>query len=101
VALVPLLLAAGLALAQMLAAGLAAHAAGQAAQAGAMAVVQDTGDPVEAARAAAPGWSRRRLQVRPDGRRVTVTVRPPGLLPGMAGPLTARRTADAGPEGTP
>jgi hypothetical protein len=85
-----------LAVAQLLAAGLAREAAGAAAEAGAMAIRQG-GDPAAAARAGAPGWAHDRLVVRVDGRRVVVRVAPRALLPGVTGPLTARVTADAGP----
>src|SRR5205823_14718410 len=67
VAMVPLLFLVALAVSQVLVAGLAREAAHQAAQAGAMALLQG-GDPVREARAAAPGWSRRRLAVVVSGR---------------------------------
>jgi hypothetical protein len=98
VALLPLLVLAGLALAQLLAAGLASSAASTAAGAAAMALVQATGDPEDAAREAVPSWSRGRLRVEVEGRRVEVVVRPVGLLPGLAGLLTATAHADAGPK---
>jgi hypothetical protein len=96
VALMPLCVVVVLATAQLLAAGAAREAAGAAAQAGAMARLQG-GDPAAAARAAAPGWARSRLQVRVDGRRVAVRIVPRALLPGTAGLLEARARADAGP----
>lgn len=97
VALLPLLIAVALAAGQALAAGVAHELAGQAAQAGAMALVQGDGDAAAAARDALPGWSRDRVRVVVRGRRVRVVVRPVAVLPGLAGRLTADRTADAGP----
>jgi hypothetical protein len=94
--LLPLVAVVTLAIAQLLAAGVARTAASSAAEAGAMAVLQG-GDPAKAARAAAPGWSRDRLTVHVDGRRVRVRIAPPGFLPGTARLLTATSTADAGP----
>jgi hypothetical protein len=85
-----------LAAAQLLAAGVARTAASSAAEAAAMAVLQG-GDPVDAARAAAPSWSRDRLSVRVRGRRVRIRVTPPGFVPGTSGLLAATATADAGP----
>lgn len=96
VALLPLFLVLGLALAQVLAAGITRELAGHAAQAGAMAIVQDTGDPERAARAAIPGWSRRRTTVVVAGSSVVVQVRPPRLLPGLSTALTTTRRAYAG-----
>jgi hypothetical protein len=97
VALLPLLLIAGLAGAVVLAAQAADEQAGQAAQAGAMALIQG-GDPREAARAALPVAARERSVIAVDGRRVTVRVRPRVPVAGLARPLTAEATADAGPE---
>jgi hypothetical protein len=96
VAMVPLLVVVALAAAELLAAGLARSAAGGAAQAGAMALLQG-GDPARAARAAAPGWARDRLSVRVDGRRVRVRITPPALLPATASLLATAAAADAGP----
>jgi hypothetical protein len=98
VALIPLLLAVALAVAQLLVAGLAREAAHEAAQAGAMAILQG-GDPSGQARAAAPGWSRQRLAVRVDGRRVSVRAVPPSLLPGAGRLLASTATASAGATG--
>ena len=97
VILAPLLVAVVLAAAQLLAAGAAGELADHAAQAGAMALLQG-GDPAAAARDAVPGWSRRRMSVRVDGRRVRVRMRPPSPFPGLAGRLASSREADAGPE---
>ena len=75
VALLPLLLIVGLAAAALLAGHAAGEHAGQAAQAGAMALLQGT-DPRAAARSALPADVRPRARVEIDGRRVTVRVRP-------------------------
>jgi hypothetical protein len=96
VAMMPLLLVVALTAAELLAAGLARSAAGGAAQAGAMALLQG-GDAGRAARAAAPGWTRQRITVRVDGRHVRVRVTPPGLVPGTAALLATTSDADAGP----
>lgn len=73
VALVPLLLMATLAAAGGLAAYRAREAADQAAVAAAVAHLQG-GDAEEAARAAAPGWSRARVRI--HGGRAVVTIEP-------------------------
>ena len=96
VALAPLLLAAVLAVSQLLAAGAAQELADHAAEAGAVALLQHT-DPAAAARDAVPGWSRGRVDVRVDGRRVRVRVRPRTFLPALAGLLEATGEAHAGP----
>ena len=96
VALLPLLVVVGLAAAQLLAAGAARELAGNAAEAGAAAMLQG-GDPGDAARAALPGWSRDRAVLRVDGRRVHVRLGPRTVLPGLASRLTATAVADAGP----
>jgi hypothetical protein len=98
VAFLPLLLAVALAAAALLAAHGAGEQAGQAAQAGAMALIQG-GDPREAARRALPRDARATIEV--EGRRVTVTVRPRLPVEGLSAALTARTTADAGPEPVP
>jgi hypothetical protein len=96
VALVPLLVAVALALGQLLAAGAARELAGHAAEAAAIAHGRGD-DAAAAARASLPGWSRERLEVEVDGRRVTAIVRPLPLVPPLADRLTAEVTADAGP----
>lgn len=97
VILAPLVAAVVLAAAQLLAAGAAGELADHAAEAGAVALLQG-GDPTAAARDAVPGWSRERMTVRVDGRRVRVRMRPPSPFPGLAGTLASSREADAGPE---
>jgi len=96
VALAPLLLAAVLAVAQLLAAGAARELADHAAEAGAVALLQRT-DPAVAARDAVPGWSRGRVDVRVEDRRVRVRLRPRSFLPALAGLLEATGEAHAGP----
>lgn len=95
VALAPLLVAVVLAAAQLLAAGAARELAGHAAGAGAVALLQGT-DPAAAARDAVPGWSRGRVDVRIDGRRVRVRLRPRSFLPALAGLLESTAEAHAG-----
>lgn len=96
VILAPLLVAVVLAAAQLLAAGAAGELADHAAEAGAMALLQGA-DPAAAARDAVPGWSRERMTVRIDGRRVRVRMSPPSPFPGLGGKLASERSADAGP----
>jgi hypothetical protein len=96
VVLAPLLVVVAFAAAQVLAAGAAAELADHAAEAGAVALLQDR-DAAAAAREAVPGWSRRRMSVRVIGRRVRVLLRPVSPLPGLADLLEARGEADAGP----
>ena len=100
VALLPLLLIAALAGAALVAAHTAGEHAGQAAQAGAMALLQG-GDPRAAARRALPPASRPRAAIEIHGRRVTVHVRPDLSLGALERPLTGTATATAGPETTP
>jgi hypothetical protein len=100
VALLPLLLIAALAGAALIAAHAAGEQAGQAAQAGAMALLKG-GDPRAAARRALPSAARRRAAIEIRGRRVTVRVRPDLPLPALERSLTGTATADAGPEIAP
>jgi hypothetical protein len=97
VAMLPLLVLVALAAAQGLAARSAASLAGGAAQAGAVAMLQER-DPTAAARAALGDPESGAATIRVDGTRVTVRVRPRSVLPAVAGLLTATATADAGPE---
>jgi hypothetical protein len=96
VAVAPLLLAAVLAAAQLLAAGVAHELADHAAEAGAIALLQRA-DPAAAARDAVPGWSRGRIDVRVQDRRVLVRLRPRSFLPKLAELLEATGEAHAGP----
>lgn len=97
VALAPLLVAVVLAAAQLLAGGSARELADHAAEAGAIALLQQDADPTAAVRDAVPGWSRGRVDVRIDGRRVRVRLRPRAFLPAVAGLLEATGEAHAGP----
>jgi hypothetical protein len=80
----------------LLAAGAARVLADHAAEAGAVAILQER-DPRAAARDALPGWTRRALSVRVDGRSVRVRLRPPAAHPAVAARLVATARADAGP----
>jgi len=79
VGLLPLLLACGLGVFSLLSAGAAEQAAGGAAEAGAVALLQGR-DARAAARGALTGWPPRRTRVTLAGRRVTVRVTPRGPL---------------------
>lgn len=96
VGMLPLLVAVVFAAAQLLAAGVASEMADHAAQAGAMALLQDGGEAGSAARDALPGWAKDRAEVEVRGRRVFVTLRPPSPLGPVADALTAHAVADAG-----
>ena len=76
---VPVVLLVALALTQVLAVGYASVLAGNAAEAGALALAGG-GDARAAARAALPNWSRARGRVVVRGGQVTVRLRPPALL---------------------
>ena len=95
-AAVPIMLAITLAAAQVLAAGLCRELAGEAAGAGAAALLQSR-DPQAAARRALPGWSRGQLRVTRRGRELRVAINPPSLVPGLARLLSVEAHADAGP----
>ena len=84
VSLVPLVLAVGLVAGQLLAVGYSSVLAGNAAEAGALALAGG-GDPRAAVKEALPGWSRARVSVR--GGEVTVELRPPTLLRALTGEL--------------
>lgn len=77
---VPALLALGLVVSQLLAVGYAAVLAGNAAEAGALALAGG-GDARERARAALPDWSRGRSRIALADGRVRVRLRPPSLIP--------------------
>ena len=97
-ALLPLLAVIALAAYAMLAGLSAGEQAGVAAEAGAIALLQDR-EAAGAARAALPADVRRAAIVRIADRRVTVAVRP--RVPLVARMLRARVTAHAGPEPRP
>jgi hypothetical protein len=94
--LLPLAVLVALAIGQLLAAGSARELAGNAAEAGAAALLQGT-DPTKAARDALPGWSRDRATVEVREQRVEVRLRPRTVIPLLADRLEAHATADAGP----
>jgi hypothetical protein len=79
VGLLPLLLAVGLGVLSLLSAGAAEQAAGGAAEAGAVALLQGR-DPRAAARATLDDWPERRTRIVVRGRRVSVRVTPAGPL---------------------
>lgn len=76
----PALILAGLVAAQLLAVGYAAVLAGQASEAGALALASGASAP-RAVREALPGWARARARVTTARGRVRVELRPPALLP--------------------
>jgi hypothetical protein len=92
IALVPVTIAIGLAILQLLAVGYASVLAGNAAEAGALALAAGT-DAREAARRALPGWSRSRARVEVDGGRVEVHLRPPSPVKALADGLKVKGTA--------
>jgi hypothetical protein len=77
--LLPVLVVLGLAALQLLAVGYASVLAGNAAEAGALALAGGA-DARTAARDALPGWSRARARVEVGDGRVAVRLRPPSLL---------------------
>ena len=90
--LLPLLLAVALAGAQLLAVGYSSILAGNAAEAGALALAGG-GDPGMGARAALPGWSRAHARVSVSGGEVRVRLRPPTLLRSLAERLEVSASA--------
>jgi hypothetical protein len=96
VALLPLLAAIAFGAMQVLSAGAAREAADASAEAGAVAILQDS-DARAAARHALPAWARPRASIVLKGRRVRVRVRPRGPVRVLTGMLAATAAADAGP----
>lgn len=94
VAMLPVLGLVALAAGQALAAGAASELAGHAAEAGAVAIFEGE-DPVSAARASIPGWSRDRVAVSVRDGQVAVSLVPPALHPSLARLLTAHAEASA------
>ena len=98
-AALPLLIVVALAGAQLLAVGYSSVLAGNAAEAGALALAggTDGGAPASAAeaavRAALPGWSRAHASVSVTGGDVKVALRPPTLLRALTGELHVRADA--------
>lgn len=91
-ALLPLLLTVALAAAQVLSVGYSSVLAGNAAEAGALALAGGA-DPGSAARHALPGWSRAHVRVSVAGGEVRVDLRPPALLHALADELEVSATA--------
>src|SRR5439155_979471 len=75
--------------------GAARELADHAAEAGAVALLEDA-DPRDAARGALPGWARDRLDVHVAGAAVRVRLHPPAMVPGLGALLDARAEAHAG-----
>lgn len=100
VAMLPVLIAVALAIGHVLAAEASRELAGNAAEAAAIALVHGA-DPRDAVAAALPDWSRDRVDVEVDGRAVSVRVRPPAAVPGLADLLATTARADAGPAADP
>ena len=88
----PVIVAIGLAILQLLAVGYASVLAGNAAEAGAL-VLAAGGDARDGARQALPGWSRARARVEVDGGRVAVHLRPPSPLKALADGLEVKAAA--------
>jgi hypothetical protein len=93
VALVPLLLAVGLGLMQLLAVGYASVLAGGAAEAGALALASGR-EPRAAVRQALPGWSEAKARLTVNGGRVELRLRPPSVLDALAKRLEVTATAE-------
>ncbi len=85
-ALLPLVLVVALGVAQLLAVGYSSVLAGNAAEAGALALAGG-GNPSAAARSAIPGWSRARARVSVRDGSVRVRVQPPTLIRSLTGQL--------------
>ena len=83
----------------LLAAHTAGEQAGEAAEAGALVLLQGGGEPPDAARNALSDDARKRATITVSGHRVHVRVRPRLLLPipGLANRLAGEARADAGP----
>lgn len=97
VGMLPLLVGLSFGIFQLLAAGAAHEVADGAAEAGAVALLQDR-DARAAARRALPGWSRAHARIELHGRRVQVRVRPRGPVPALSRRLGVTASAHAGPE---
>lgn len=88
----PALLLTALIVMQLLAVGYTAVLAGDAAEAGALAMARG-GVPETAARSALPGWARSGMRVRRAIGAVHVQMRPPGLLPWASRLLRVKASA--------
>jgi uncharacterized protein (UPF0333 family) len=91
-ALLPLLVAVAIGAAQLLAVGYSSVLAGNAAEAGALALAGGR-DARAAARAALPGWQRARARVTVSGGDVRVDLHPPALVSALTGELEVTATA--------
>jgi hypothetical protein len=92
VALVPVMVAIGLGILQLLAVGYASVLAGNAAEAGALALAAGA-DAQAGAKQSLPGWSRAGARVEVEGGRVEVHLRPPSPLRALAEGLEVTGTA--------
>ena len=92
IALAPVIVAIGLAILQLLAVGYASVLAGNAAEAGALALAAGA-DARDGAKQALPGWLRARTRVDVDRGRVEVRLRPPSPLKALADGLEVTATA--------
>lgn len=88
----PLVMAVALAVFQLLAVGYSSVLAGNAAEAGALALAAG-GDARAGVREALPGWSRARAEIHVSGGKVDVRLRPPALLRALGERLTVTGVA--------
>jgi hypothetical protein len=98
IAALPVLMLGALIALQLLAAGYTLTLADGAAEAGALALAAG-GSAATAARDALPGWAGEASEVDVKGGRVTVRLRPPSPIPGVAAHLTVASSAFAAPAG--
>lgn len=91
-ACIPLLIAAGLIVLQLMSVGYSQSLADGSAEAGAIALTAGA-SAEEAARGALPGWAAGRVEVEVSGGRVAVQMRPPELLPGLGERFEVSSTA--------
>ena len=96
VAALPALLLAALVALQLLLAGYAITLADGAAEAGALALASG-GSAADAAREALPGWAEDDVSVAVEGGEVSVRLRPPSPIEGLADRLTVTSRASARP----
>lgn len=92
IGLVPVVAVCGLLAMQALVVGANHVAVDSAVHAGAIAA-QTGGDVQSAAREAIPGWSRGRVTVRERDSVISVTLRPRAVIPGLAGLLSVKASA--------
>jgi len=96
VAFLPLVALLGLIAFTVIASHAAGEQAGEAAEAGALAILQGGEDPDAAARDALPSSVRARSTITVSGKRIRVRVRPRLPLPGLADRLAGEAEATAG-----